>query len=510
MLKVPNSCNGRSTRYLRTGLMVLFLLGGLLANLAAVQPATSDPAAYVKHSVLANGLEVFVNQNHAVPLATIMVSFRCGAITHTPTTAGLFHLYEHLMFDGNSQYPSQTEFMAALNRLGVSNWNGGTSTEYVNYYITVPSDKLAEGLAFWAAAVRDPLFDPAQFEKEKQVVTNEIRGGHNDPGQIFSSAADNKAFGAYPWRKDVSGSEANIANATLPMMRQIQSTYYIPNNAALLVGGDVDAAKVQPLVEKYFGSWAKGATPPAVSPAQPAYAATSKLVYPDPTFYNGVGFTMITWRGPDVLAQTKDTYVSDVMLYLLSSPVGRFKQELFRKVPGLYDPEHIGFGYPTQRDGGQFIFQTFFTYDPRQPASLLDRQETLRSAFLEEMKLVAADPAAYFGADQLELAKTKLADGNLMSMETAGSVLGSLNFWWTTATTDYFFNYEKNCRAVTFEDISQLIKTWILDKPSVTAVRVRQEMLAADVTAADQQKNLGYETITADNAYWWQSAQGAK
>jgi zinc protease len=490
----------------RIWLVALVLSIGLSAALPAAQPATGDPAAYVKHSVLANGLELFVNQNRAVPLATIMVSFRCGAITQAPTTAGLFHLYEHMMFAGNSAYRSQTEFMAALNRMGVANWNGGTSGEYVNYYITVPSDKLAEGLAFWAAAVRDPLFDPVTFEKEKQVVTNEIRGYHTDPSDIFANAAGKAAFPAYPWRKDISGSEANIANATLQMMRQIQSTWYIPNNAAVMVGGDVDAQAVRPLVEKHFGSWAKGATPPAVAPAHPGYARDVRLVYPDPTFYNGVGFTMITWRGPDVLVQTKDTYVSDVLLFLMSSPVGRFKQTIFRKVPGLYDAEHIGFGYPTQRDGGQYIFSTFFLYDPRQPADLLARQEALRAAVSDELKTVAADPAAYFGAAELELAKTKLADQNLMSMETAGSVLGNLNFWWTTATTDYFFSYEKNCRQVGFDDISRLISTWILDKPSVTALRVRQDRLAADPTLSEQQKNFGYETVSADTAYWWQSA----
>ena len=491
------------------GLLTLVLLIGWLPGLWAAPLASVDPADYVKHQVLGNGLELFVNSNHAVPLAMIMVSFRCGAITQTPQTAGLFHLYEHLMFDGNSTYRTQTEFMAALNRLGVANWNGGTSNEYVNYYITVPSDKLAEGLAFWAAAIREPLFDPDQFQNEKQVVINEIRGYHTDPGDIFGNAAERRAFAAYPWRKDVSGPEKNIANATLAMIRQIQASYYIPNNAALMIGGDVDPSAVLPLVEQYFGSWKKGATPPAIAPVHPGYATSVKLVYPDPTFYNGLGLTQITWRGPDVLAQTKDTYVADVLLFLMSSPVGRFKQALLDKLPDLYDEEHISFGYPTQRDGGQFIFGTLFTYDPKQPLDLLARQEALRTAVLAELKQIAADPAAYFGAAELELAKTKLSDQNLMGMETAASVLNNLNFWWATATTDYFFGYEKNCRAVSFDDIAKLIKIWILDQPAITAVRIRQDQFAADKTAAAQQKSLGYETISADNAYWWQLAGSA-
>jgi len=206
------------------------------------------------------------------------------------------------------------------------------------------------------------------------------------------------------------------------------------------------------------------------------------------------------------LAQTKDTYVSDVLLYLMSSPVARFKQDLFAKVPGLYDPEHIGFGYPTKRDGGQYEFGTFFVYDPNKPVDLLARQETLRQALSDELALIAKDPEAYFGAAELELAKTKLSDQNLMSMETAGGVLGVLNFWWTTATTDYFFGYEKNCKAVSFADISALLRTWIIDKPSITAVRINSQVLAADPKAQAQAASFGYQTITADDAYWWQLA----
>ena len=74
-----------------------------------------------------------------MPLATVCVAFRGGASAQNPDTAGLFHLYEHMLFDGNEKYPAQAAFMAAINRMGVANWNGGTGAQYINY-ITVPSD----------------------------------------------------------------------------------------------------------------------------------------------------------------------------------------------------------------------------------------------------------------------------------------------------------------------------------------------------------------------------------
>ena len=95
----------------------------------------------VGHMVLPNGLEVFVAENHSVPLVTVCVAFRGGASAQTPETAGLFHLYEHMMFAGNAKFPTKESFNAALNSMGTTAWNGATGTEYINYYITVPSEK---------------------------------------------------------------------------------------------------------------------------------------------------------------------------------------------------------------------------------------------------------------------------------------------------------------------------------------------------------------------------------
>ena len=130
----------------RAGLLFAFVAAIGLATLSAEGPA----AGGVAHRVLPNGLEVFVAENHAVPLVTVSVAFRGGAIAQSPETSGLFHLYEHMLFTSNEKYPNQAAFTGALNKMGVANWNGATGTEYINYYITVPSDKLGDGIEFWS------------------------------------------------------------------------------------------------------------------------------------------------------------------------------------------------------------------------------------------------------------------------------------------------------------------------------------------------------------------------
>lgn len=485
----------------------------LFVSFFTVFPALAENSGAnpVSHRLLANGLEVFVVENHAVPLATICVVFRGGASAQNPENAGLFHLYEHMLFAGNEKYPTQAAFTAALNRMGVPNWNGATGSQYINYYITVPSNRLSEGIEFWSWAVKKPVFNEEKLEREKEVVINEIRGYHTDPDHIFQNALQSRAFYKFPWRKNIDGPEENIKKTTVADLQKIQETYYIPRNTALMIAGDIKPDHAFALAEQWFGDWKGGSAPVIAEPPQGPIPDNLKLAFADETFYQGVSVVQYLWRGPDVLRETKDTYTADVLLFLLSSPVGRFKTTLMEKGPGLYDERYIDFSYPTSRDGGTFGFTTYLRMGIPGSSSILSRSEALRKLVVEEFAAIAEDPEGYFGKEELEKAKTKLIDQNLLSMEVASSfVTGTLTFWWSVATTDYFFSYEKNCKAVSFQDIKDLIKKYLTGQnetsqpPIATAVRYsssdgwKETGLQADLTA------YGYQEVQEATAFWWQ------
>lgn len=484
----------------RASLALLLVLAA--ASLGVAAPASGAAA----HRKLPNGLEVFVVENRSVPLVTICVAFRGGASAQDRENAGLFHLYEHMLFKANAKYPNQASFMAALNRMGVANWNGSTSGGNIEYYITIPSDKLEEGVEFWSWAVKSPSFDPKELESEKDVVINEIRGYHSDPDQIMYNALESRMFPAAPWRKNVDGPEENVRAASVEKLESMRSAFYIPKNAALLIGGDVSPERAFAAAAKFFGDWSGGAAPVIGEPPQGAVPAGIALVYPDPDYYEGVAQVQVQWRGPDVLRQTKDTYVADVLSFLLSSPVGAFKDSLMKKGPGLYDPKYISFGYPTERDGGAFDFGAFMLIqDPAKEGALLDRAEELRRTLRGEFETIAADPAAYFGEGELEKAKAKLIDNNILSAEVAGPfVSDTLAFWWSIATTDYYFGYEKSCRSVTWADVADLAKRYLLDASSAIGVRVNSAAFDADPAMGDRIKTLGYALVSGDDAFWWQ------
>jgi zinc protease len=456
----------------------------------------------LKTFTLDNGLEVFVLENHTVPLVRIQIEFRTGGISQTPQTAGLFHLYEHMMFKGNRVYPDQTALQAAMRDLGVADWNGGTSAESVSYYFTVPSDRVEKGIEFWADAVRYPLLDPKELATEKDVVVSEILANFSDPGNQYGSALQKAMFWQFPWRKDVAGSEALVRAATVAVLRQIQQTWYVPNNAALFVGGDVDPAAVQAAAQKYLGDWKRTADPWASPPPPDAPLPKDQLLAAaDEQMYAGLVSVDLRFRGPDTLRNASTTYAADVWTKLLEDPNGRFRTDVFTKVPGQYNKDYISVDYLTRRDGGTVGFSTYLQIIPGQDT--FQRVDALKKVFMEEMTAMVSDPG-FFPAHDYSILKQQISDERTWERETADGLVGTLSFWWAAAGTPYYTGYAEALRKVTPADISRFISSYIIGKPGILSVRMNSADFEREKASAARQ---GWTVITKDNAYWWASSQ---
>ncbi len=159
---------------------------------------TSVPGLY--QYTLDNGLELFVAENDSAPLAYIELAVRAGGIAQTPETAGIFHLYEHMMFEGDSQYKSSADMDKAVQDMGVLGQNAQTGINCVKYYFTVPADLLEKGLEFWNYAIREPLLSEEGLASQKKVVTAEIEGNFSDPGRIYSYNMFRTLSPKYPCR----------------------------------------------------------------------------------------------------------------------------------------------------------------------------------------------------------------------------------------------------------------------------------------------------------------------
>src|SRR4051812_8871941 len=223
---------------------------------------------HIQRTTLANGLDVIVVPNHGVPLVTIEADVKNGSFTQGPEYEGLSHLYEHMFFKANRDYPLPDQFVARASELGAV-FNGTTSEERVNYYLTLPADSIADGMRFLAAALINPLFRADELEREREVVIGEYDRNESNPLFPFTTAMSKALWGSGWSRKNPLG-ERKVIQATTPeKMQTIQKRYYIPNNTALIITGDVTTEKAFALAKDLFGGWARGPDPFTASPIPP-------------------------------------------------------------------------------------------------------------------------------------------------------------------------------------------------------------------------------------------------
>src|SRR5215211_2830617 len=239
-------------------LVALFVLA-----FAAWEPLGAQRAELerrIRRDTLPNGLEIIVVENHGVPLATIEANVRNGSFTQSPTYEGLSHLYEHMFFKANRAYPEPDQFVARASELGAV-FNASTREEVVNYYLTVPSDSAEPAVALLASALRTPLFLKEELDRERAVVIGEYDRIESDPYYALNTATGKALWGNAWSRKNPLGERDVILKTTPEQMRMIQRKYYVPNNTALIVSGDIDATRTFATIRKYFADWPRAADP---------------------------------------------------------------------------------------------------------------------------------------------------------------------------------------------------------------------------------------------------------
>ncbi len=445
----------------------LCILSAILAvGLITAGSASAQPAPY-KSKTLANGLDVIVVENHMVPLATVELVAKNGGFTEPPEYSGLSHLYEHMFFKANEKYPSQEKFLHGLEDLGGSLGvsNAATHQEHVNYFIVIPKKNLAGGLDFMSAAIRTPLFDTAELRKERYVVLGEFDRNEAEPTFKLRYAMDSAVWSPELFsRKEQLGLRPTILSATPEMMHTIQHRFYVPNNMALIVAGDVDPNQVFAEAEKYFGPaiWPKGPAPfPTYNP--PPFPPIKKqlVVREAPNLpYTYIDFE---WHGPSLGKDNADTYAADVFSTIVNEPNSRFQKDLVDKRLAY----QVQTSYYSEKNVGPISIDAYVPIPATKKAVKAIQNEISHWT----------DPD-YFTDEELNTAKRILEGDRIYETESATSfATNSLPLWWASAGLDYFNHYLDNVKKVTRADIQRYLNKWIVGKNYVLGVTTNQTAL---------------------------------
>jgi zinc protease len=404
---------------------------------------------------LSNGLDLLVVEDKSVPIATIEINVKNGAYTEPAEFSGLSHFYEHMFFKANKDIPSQEEYIKKSKELGMS-WNGTTSVNRVNYFFTLPSKNLAEGLQFMNSAIRYPLFLEQEMTNEHPIVNGEFQRNESNPEFALYYEWNQKMWGKNVSRKLPIGNQEIILSATVEKMKAIQQKYYWPNNSILIISGNVDHNSVFEQVKNIFGDWQPSGFDPFKKWPVPEFDPIEE----DITFVTlsenaQAPVIYIGWHGPDTRNDVKSTYVADVFSYIVNLESSKLSKEL------------IDGGLATQVS---LNYSTDLYTGPIQLRVVPNPQKIKECMAMVKSHIAMWDSDTYFTDEQLENAKKKLAIQEEYSREQTSSYSHQLGFWWAVKDLDYIINYIDNLNKVTRADIKKYIRKYIKDKPSVSGI----------------------------------------
>jgi zinc protease len=311
-----------------------------------------------------------------------------------------------------------------------------------------------------------------------------------------------KLFSKYPWRRDPAGTEKAVRAATVDSLRALASAWFVPSNAAVFMGGDLDPDEARAAAEQAFGSWAGAPDPWAKALPQnpkPGVARPTWVVMPDPSMPEGIGKVELRYRGPDLGYDPASSYAADLWSSLVSPPEGRFKTALAANVPALGGKDGIVASYVSQRDGGWISVSSYFMADPASPA--VDRARAFKErARAFEMTSMKSDPA-YFSAAEYEAARKRILDYRAIETDTAEGMVETLAFWWAAASVDYFALYPAALAKTGPKELSAFLDSYIMRNLEVVALR----MNPADIEKEKRSfAGSGFETVSPSSAFWWQ------
>ncbi len=441
------------------GLALAFLLATTLAAAAEEKPADQT----ISNFLLDNGMEVVVIPDHRAPIVTHMVWYKVGSADEPPGKSGIAHFFEHLMFKGTTKHKAG-EFGAKIAEIGGSE-NAFTTDDYTAYYQTVPPEALGSMMEYEADRMRNLVLTDAVIGPERDVVLEERRSRiENNPEALLAEEIDATLYQNHPYRVPVIGWMQEIEKLNRTDAVAFYDRYYAPNNAILVVAGDVDAKQVRALADETYGKVARGPDlPPRLRPEEPEQNTSRTVTLADPRVTTP-SFSR-SWLAPSYnTAEPRQAEALDLLSEILGGGVrSRIYQSVVVK-SGI--AQQAGAYY----NGSKLDVASFTVYGaPRGTAKL----EEVQSAIDAEIAAIVKDGVT---EQELDSARNRFLRAMIFARDNQGSMA---NIYGTSLATGSTIadieDWPERIKKVTTDDIRQVAAKYLGAGKSVTGYLLPSE-----------------------------------
>jgi zinc protease len=436
------------------------------ATLAAPRSAVADTAAAANQPstfTIANGLQVVVIPDHRTPTVTQMIWYKVGSADETAGKSGLAHFLEHLMFKGTAKHPAG-EFSQSVVRVG-GNENAFTSFDYTGYYQNVPRDKLALMMDFESDRMTGLILKDENVLPERDVVLEEYNMRvANSPDARLTEQVMAALYLNHPYGRPVIGWHSEIEQLNREQALDFYRRHYAPNNATLVVAGDITAEDLRPMVEATYGKIAPQPSIPAkrIRPQEPPPAGPRTVTLADPRAEQP-NLRRLYLVPSAVTAAAGESEALEVLAQLMGGGINAY---LFR---ALAVDQKIAISANAWYQGTAL--------DPTQFGIAASPKPGVSFETIEEAidKVIAGVKQAPVPAEDLESAKTQLIAESVYARDSQSTMAR----WYGAAitvglTVADIQSWPDRIRAVTAAQVSDAARKWLDKKRSATGYLIKE------------------------------------
>jgi zinc protease len=403
---------------------------------------------------LDNGLTVLVQEMHTAPLASVWCWYKVGSKDEQPGQTGVAHWVEHMNFKGTTNIP-RDQVKGIIEQFGGS-WNGYTWIDQTTYLETATADALDRMLFIEAERMASGLYHPDDCESERTVILSELDGGDNDPEQVLDNEVTAAAFKAHGYHHPTIGWPSDLKSMSRDDLYGFYRTWYVPNNATLVVVGDVDADDALRRVERQFGGIAPGSLPARIATREPEQLGERRVRVERP---GTTAYLKIAWRAPE--AASPDFHAMLVLDAALTGAKGVNLWASFRN-----PPQRTTRLYRALVDAGlaSSVFGALLpTEDPFLYSISCTVTEGRSVAEVEgaALEAIAAVRATGITKEEFDRAKYQLRARFVFESDSVTNIAHQLGYFQTIARVDLYRDLSEYLNGVSIEDVARVAEQYL-------------------------------------------------